>query len=339
MIRYSVAKRILSRYAGIGGTCDLESEELDLFVKEVLQYMLMYGTYGNERKFCFQAQNGCITLPYELETPLKIKIDGVVGSVWNRWFEYHSGNNLEGSCLANEALLTEANRYATVFDGPSCGFYPAILGHCCEDDDAHVVVKGEDTTGREIYTIHLGEQIVGERLNIRKGVLTRSQVLFGNIREVACTKTQGYKTLYATDKDGNSRQFLADYGPFETNPSYQRARIISQPCPPICGVTVLGRIRLKDHYADDDVIPFDNILLLRSAGQTINDMYTDRIQAATARDGFVEKLIEKENNFKKVNNGQPVEVFQPLSAGMAMGPQRAACRLRRAFYGRGWFKA
>lgn len=114
MIKYGTAKEILSKYLGIGGRCPT-AEGVDLFVKQVLQYLIYNGVYGNERKFIFHAERGCFTLPRELEVPLKIRIDGAIGSVWNRWFEYHSGNDfIDSECLANDSILEEPNQYPSL---------------------------------------------------------------------------------------------------------------------------------------------------------------------------------------------------------------------------------
>lgn len=331
MIRYSEAKKILAKYQGLAGTCPA-NEDTDLFVRKVLQYLLLKGTEGNERVFVFQAENGCITLPKELETPLKIRIDGAIGSVWDRWFEYKSGNNLDNCCLAQDSLKTQPNLFPTVYDLPPGGGYPAVKGVCDESDDAHVVFKGTDLTGREIITTHNGEQIVGEYVKIRKNCLTRTTVKFGKLTGVAKTKTNGYVNVVSVDDSGLCRKFLSDYTPFEENPAYQRATILSVPCPILCGVSILGRIRLKDHYADDDLIPFDNYFLLDVAGQTINSMFNDQIERAVVRDKFVGGLIETEGNYKKVNNGQPLEMFKPLSGGSVVNAGRAGRRLRRGFW-------
>lgn len=331
MITYGQAKVILAKYVGLSGTC-VDGDGVDLFVRQVLQYLLLKGTYGNERKFCFHAENGCITLPKELETPLKMKIDGAIGSVWNRWFEYHSGNTLDNGCLAQESLFIEPNRYATVYDIPACGAYVGALANCDESEDAFVIVKGTDVTGREIFTMHKGEKITGEYLSLCKGKVIRTTVQFGKIREIVKSKTNGYVTLLSMNECGTLRKFLSDYGPYDELPSYQRARIVQQPCPNICQVTILGRIRLKDHYANDDVIPFDNVYLLSVAGQTVNSMYNTDVQTAIARDNYATNLIETENNYKSPNIGQPMEVFRPISGGMVMNASRAG-RIRRRF---GW---
>lgn len=329
MITYGLAKKILSKYQGIGGKCPGD-EDTELFVKQVLQYLLFSGTHGNERKFCFHAVRGSFTLPKELEVPLKIRIDGAVGSVWNRWFEYHSGNDVDDPCLANDAVLEEPNRYPIVYDLPTCGGYPAVIGTCLEADDAHVIVKGLDLTGREIFTNHQGERITGVYLTIRKGTITTTDVKFGKITEVYKTPTKGYVTLMSLGESNTDRTFLADYDPYEQTPSYRRIKILSPECPPICRVSVLGRIKLKEHYADEDLIPFDNLYLLQVAGQTVNAMYNSDTQNALAKDQYVKGLIETEGTYKKVNNGQPMEVFRPLSGAMAMSPLAAGRRLRRS---------
>jgi len=335
VIRYSEAKKILSKYQGLAGTCP-DDEDTDLFVRKVLQYLLFNGTDGNERVFVFQAENGCITLPKELETPLKIKIGGAIGSVWDRWFEYKSGNELDDCLLAQETLRTQPNLFPTVYDLPSGGGYPAAKAVCDEADDAHVIFKGIDLTGREIITTHNGEQIVGEYVKLRKNCLTKTTVKFGKLTGVAKTKTNGYVNIVSVDESNLYRKFLSDYTPFEMNPMYQRATIIGRPCPPTCGVSILGRIRLKDHYADEDIIPFDNYFLMEAAGQTINSLFNDQIERAVVRDKFVGTLIEREGNYKKVNNGQPLEMFKPLSGGTVTNAGRAGGRLRRRFWNGRW---
>jgi hypothetical protein len=120
---------------------------------------------------------------------------------------------------------------------------------------------------------------------------------------------------------GNSfeqKGFLSDYSPIEEKPSYRRFRLTSRICPNHHGsykVSVLGRIRLKPAYSDNDYIPFDNLLALSTAGQVINSNYNNDMQTASAKDTFLQEVIAKENEYKRVQNGQPVEFYQPLSAG------------------------
>lgn len=321
MITYGVARTILSKYAGTAGKCPT-SDTVDLFVMQVLQYLLLNGTYGNERKFCFHAVQGCVTLPKELEVPLKVRFDGAIGTVWNRWFEYHSGNDWieDSNCIPANNVFENPNQFPTVYD-ITPGDNPAVMGTCNESCDAHVVVKGLDLTGREIFTTHKGEKVSGVYLSIRKNELVTTPIRFGTITEVYKTETKGYVTLLGLSTDNCSRKFLADYTPFETTPSYRRVTIRYPNCPQYCKISMIGRIRLKEKYADDDLIPFDNLYLLQVAGQTVNSMYNDDTQTALAKDGYVKGLIETEGNYKKVNNGQPAEMFVPLSGGSIHVPK------------------
>lgn len=142
MITYGLAKSVLAKYVGLGGTCPNE-DSVNIFVRQALQYLLLQGTYGNIRKFVFHAVRGCFTLPRELDVPLKIKFDCAVGTVWSRWFEYQSGNTIDGPCVESASILEEPNQYPTAYDIPTCGMFPAVEAHCEEDCDAHVIVKGK----------------------------------------------------------------------------------------------------------------------------------------------------------------------------------------------------
>lgn len=337
MITYKQAKEVLAKYAGTAGKCP-DSDTVDLFVRKVLQYLLLQGTYGNERKFCFHAVRGCVTLPKELDVPLKVKFDGAVGTVWNKWFEYHSGNDWiqDNNCIDMHSVFEDPNGYPTVYDISSATPYPAVMG-TCDETDAYVIVKGQDLTGREIFTYHNGEQISGVKLTIEKNKIRKSDVAFGRITEVYKTKTKGYTTLLGLNSTACTRQFLADYEPNEETPSYRRVTIKYPNCPPVCKISMLGRIRLKNYYADNDLIPFDNLYLLEVAANSVNSMHNNDVEKALVKDNYVKGLIETEGNYKKVNNGQPIEVFNPLSGGnVAVGPLAAGRKLIRR-YGYGWW--
>lgn len=316
MLLYGDAKKLLAQYAGRGGSC-VNASGVDQFCREVFEYLLFSGSYQDLRKFTFIAQKGCFTVPYEIESIQKVKIDGEVGQVWNKWFEFHSAKHLSEDCLpADEALFEEPNYYATAYDLPCGGAHVEVMGTCEEDSDAHVIIQGKDTTGREIFTIHKGQQISGEYLSIKKFERHYTQVKFGEITHVTKTRTNGYVNL-AWTVPGSAIQhgFLSDYSPLEENPSYRRYRLTSRNCCPFQKVSVLARIRLKEKYSDNDKIPFDTLFTLRLAAQRINADYNGDIQTADAKDKFMSQIIEREAAYKKVQNGSPVEFFYPLSAG------------------------
>lgn len=316
-ITFGQARLLLAQYAGRGGLCP-EDPQVDLFILEVLQTILFKGPSKSIRTFCFQAQRGCITIPYELEAPLKVRIDNQDGSVWNQWFKFYD-SAADANCMpASNALAEESNYFPTVYNLPAGGARVGVIGTCEEDADAHIIIKGTDLTGREIYTEHKCEQVSGEYLSIKKGQLRVTTTVFGSITNVVKTHTKGYVQLYGVDLERNLRYFLSDYSPFEEIPQYRRFRLTTR-CRENAIVTVIGRIRLKERYADSDVLPIENINLLRSAAQVIQLGVNNDLQLAAGMEGVVDKRLSEENLYKAVTPGQPMDVFYPTSPGTIRG--------------------
>lgn len=313
MLTYGQAKKILARYSGIAGTCT-DSDKLDIFCKKVFQSVLWAGTYGSIRKFCFSACKGCITVPYELETPIKIKVENHIGVVFNKWYEFYNVHELEGCEPVGSNLYEESNSFCTVYDLPNKFCRVGVLGTATESTDAHIIVSGRDPSGREIYTTHAGEKIAGEYLKIEKGKVHHTQVVFGEITGISKTVTNGYVQLLWTRPELSLRGFLADYAPSEEVPEYRRFKLTS-PCGPSVKVSILGRIRLKEKYADNERIPFDNILALELAGQSANASYNNDVQLAEAQDTRMVKSVTRESVYKTSQTGSALDVYVPTSGG------------------------
>lgn len=315
-ITWGEAKTLISQYAGRGGQCP-SADKVDLFVRQVLDYMLISGEYGNLRKFCFNAVKGCFTIPYELEVPLKIKIDEEVGSVWDKWFEFYNTNNLEGDNCFNfsDAAFEDPNYYPTVYELPGGGANVGVVGTCSESESANIIIQGIDTTGREVYTNHKGMKVSGEYLSIVKNEMRYTTTEFSKITGVLKTKTNGYTPLYWLRPKQNLKGFLSDYAPLEEKPSYRRFRIRSSKCGNCVKVSILGRIRLRAAYADTDYIPFDSLYTLELAAQAVNANYNNDVATAGAKDKMMVDLITRTNEYKRVQVGQPIEVFHPTSPG------------------------
>jgi len=312
-LTFGQAKDLLSKYADRGGKCPT-AESVNLFVRKVLEYLLYSGEHGSERTFSFHAVQGCLTVPYELETPLKITIDGEVGTVWDRFYEYRP-SRLPNECTpAQNALIENPNYVCTAYQltKPS---YIGVQATCEEDANAHLIVQGTDSTGITIYTNNKeGEQQPGEQLSIKKGKIMYSNVIFNSVDHIVKTRTKGYVILYAICPQTKTKTFLAQYSPVEEIPQYRQFRLRTR-CPNFCKVSVLGRIRLKPEYLDNDVIPFESLDALDMAGQTLNSRQNKDLQAAAAENQMLEQFINKENTHKKILNGQLVEVGLSTSAG------------------------
>lgn len=332
-ITFGEARQLISKWAGAGGKSAAPTPETNLFVKEVLQYMLISGQYGTLKNFTFQACRGIFTVPYELEVPLKVKMGNEVGSAWDKWFDWYGyGEYGEGECLNANATIEDPNYYPMVYDLPKGGSHVGAVAVCEEDCDAHLYVMGQDLTGRDVYTTHKGETILGEYISIKKNIFNYSTVKYGKVTEIKKTKTNGYVQLNWYNPVTTERGFLSDYAPNEEKPQYRRFKILTR-CPEHVRVSVLGKIRLKENYADNEFIPFDNLHLLSLAAQSIYYSNNTDAQNAQAAEARRDKVIEQENESKKPNNGVPIEVFGGTSGGSI--PNITARHYGPTF--RGWF--
>lgn len=316
-ITFGQARELLAPYAGVSGLAP-EDDGTALFIRKTLQHMLYSNANGDERVFTFHTVNGWITLPYELETPLKVKIDDQVGSVWSKWFDWRHGN-LEPGCLdASNAVFIDGNSYCTIYNIPAGGGHVACCGTANEDDDAHIIVCGA-SRGQEVVTKHEGKEINGEYLCIQKNRLIATQVRFDKINSIYKSKTNGNVPLYSIEKNGANKILLADYGPNETVPQYRRARI--QACGSgVVKVSILGRIRIKDHYADSDKLPFEYLLAMETAAQAIQASRGQDMPTTAAKDSLMTNLLGRESSHKQPHSQPMVDVFRPLSNGSIRRP-------------------
>lgn len=327
MLTFLDVRRLVADYASRGGAC-ADTKTVELFARQVLEYIMLNGAYGSIRRFSFLAQQGCISLPYELETPLQVKIDRQVGSVWNQWMTLSSvQGDLTGCLDAHNVLEPLPNPAFTAFDLPPGGSVVGVLGTCQEEAETYIIVQGKDPTGREIVTTYKGEQIVGEKFPIKKNVMGYGQVKFGEITGIIKTPTKGYVQIWAVEPNTKQSQFLGDYSPLDEKPSYKKVRITGCSCSSLVEVVVQGRIRLKGKYVDNDIVPFDSMNTIIFAAQKLQAENNNNVQVANYKGGVLKDMIENEAAYKRVNPGTPVNTFRGTSGGAVKGIVRRVGRI------------
>jgi len=324
---FGKAKKILQPYCGLSGKA-FDSPELDEFTRKVLEYVIITGSPGAEMLFELCSAKGQVTLPYELQTPLKVLVNGRVGGVMDRWFEFRSRpNNCDNYIECGDLLIENPNPYFTVYDGPS-EFQIGVKGNLAEKSDAYAIFSGFDITGREIFTQHHGRPVSGEHLDVVCNQITWSNVYFSKLSGFVKSRTNGYVTAYWRDRRGN-QGFLSDYSPVDEAPTYRRLKLNIPNCPEYAKLSIIGRTRLKEFYAENDRIPVDTLYSIEVAGQQVKAQGTNQTKLAQANDGFLQQLVERDANHKNVNNGKSIEVFYHTSGGTIKGI------VRRGIKGRG----
>jgi len=314
-LTFGEIKEIVAPYAGRTGKCP-DDEETAKFARIVMENLLYSGSHAGLRRLNILAAKGCISLPPEVEVPLKARIDHRVANIWNKWFSFHSVNeDIENRCRpAGEVLIEDGDFTPLAYPLPPSGSLIGVMGICDEGPDASVIIQGKDPTGREVYTIFRGEELTGEKIGICKGVIKYGQVCFAQIDAVLKTKTNGYVSLFSVCPQTNERTLLADYTPLEEKPLYRKFRVVSRSCGPIAHVSMLCRVRLKDNYHTNDITFFENNLAVLLAAQRIQAEVNNDSQVAGYKTAALADMLEKESSYKKIN-GNPIDVFFPLSGG------------------------
>lgn len=317
-LTFGKAKEICQPYCGISGK-SFDSKDLHDFTIKVLQYLLITGSPGGEKLFNINTGKGFFTAPYELETPLKMIVNGRVGNAVNSWFEFRSKPSTCDNYLeCADLILEDTSTYFTSFDGPS-EFQVGVKATQSECDKMFIV-SGVDVSGREIFTQHKGASIVGELLEVPDNSVTIkwTNVFFSKITGIVKSPTEGYLSCYWRDRYGKIG-YLSDYSPVEEAPSYRRFQLNIPNCPEYAKISIIGRTRLKPTYGDNERIPFDQLYAVEIAAQAIQSQLSKQPELASSQDNFLQTLVERESTHKKMNNGLSIEQFYYTSGGTIQG--------------------
>lgn len=304
VITFREAKTLLAKYCGKAGKCDTDPE-LPLFIKSVVQELLNRGAGGSIRKWMFWTQNGMITAPPDLALPTHIRIDGKCGSnvqgyVYDKFYEFYDESTLADCQPWEKGVVEEINTFYTQYDLPSAGARIMAVPRCKEDADAHFIINGTDTCNKDIWMPRKNaEKDKGEYLTISKDTPKFTAATFTNITSIEKTITKDYVRLYWYYPETGTRSLLAEYRPNDIQPSFRRFRILGIDCDICYKVTILGRVRFFDNYADSDIIPITSLRALKLMAQTLQADDNDKIDVSNYKDNRVERVLDNENKYNK----------------------------------------
>lgn len=313
IITLGQARKLLSRFAGKAGKCE-DSEDTRLFVMEVVQRLLHKGANGNLRKWCFCTQNGCVTLPEDVDTVLKAKVDGLSERVWSKWYEWYDVNEGDDCHSWPAGVSEENNKFFTIYDLPPGGAHIVAVPLIAEDCKAHFVIQGLDDLGRTVYVEHNGEKMAGEFLSIDKAESKRTKTRFSKILGIQKTVTNHYVRLYWYKPETGEQGLLGEYKPGETFPSYRRVRVGG--CRDnVCNkVWIFGRIKEPDYQFDNEILPITNLSALKKMGQAIQNEDQQKITEADFASKKAEELLQDENQYKRTGD-EGFDFIQAWSPG------------------------
>jgi hypothetical protein len=314
IITYKEARELLAPYASKAGLCATQPQ-VALFVKEVIQELLFRGASGNLRKWTFLTETGTFTAPPDLELPVKVSIEDSchfghesAAVVFDKWYSFYDSQTLNDCIPAENGIVEEPNEFYTAFDPPYCGSRLLVVPHCEEDPNAQIIIQGLDENGSQIFMPHEGERnFSGEVLTINKASPKYTQKIFTKITGITKTPTKHYVRLYSYCPLTKKTEFLAQYKPTDTQPSFRRFRVL-KPCAKCVKVTILGRIRFVENYHPNDIIPISNLRALKLMAQQIQAEDNDSAETANYKNQRVEQVLQNESNYKRTPQA-PIDFF------------------------------
>lgn len=307
-------KDIVYPYAGRAGKC-VDSPEVTRFARQVMEYLLFSGSTAAIRRLTVMAYKGAVTLPPEVEVPLKAKINGQRANIWNQWYSMGaSDGNLEQCADAFTVMADTGEQTPLAYDIPAPFSLLGVMGTCVEEPDTTLIIQGKDSNGRELYSSWRGEKVTGEKFSIEKDTVRYGKLPFAEVTGVVKPKTNGYVILYAVDAQNGLTQFLADWSPSEKRPMYKRYILTSKDYGQIVELSMLVRARLKDTYNNNELTLFENSLGVMIAAQRVQAEANNDVNSATYKRQALSDILNNEGTYKQTAP-QPMQFFRPLSGG------------------------
>lgn len=306
-VRFGKIKKALCKYAGVSGVCESTPEAHDFAIEVLRDYLAAGGEGTGLAKWQVYTKNSeWIPLPADLDVIVKVKIDEQSALVADHWFEFFdSPTDCDMRDCKPLGVQPEVATYPTLYDIPRCapGYVLSEGGMGCPESckDSYFIVQGLDEKGQDIYTYHNNKLIHGEYLNISSHQVFRSTKKFSKITGVVKSDTKGYAKLHYQASKEAPLSLLGMYAPTENVGAFKRARILGVSDSCCHKITILGRVKVREWYADDDVVPVSDIGTLRLLAQSKQSVDNNNLQAADFKYRLTKDKIESTNSYARVS--------------------------------------
>lgn len=339
MITFAELKEQIRASIGVCSEVKLRESAID-----VLRFFQNEGSFGGLKKVKVYAKDSYITLPADIETPKKVLVNKNPRPVRNFWQEFNDVHSYDVAelndydCLydfESGGIRLEPGTFATMYDIPESGGYvyfsPIIIPGVPlyqEKSELEGVIHGvEHSTKRDVVMAHKSQLLRGEVLNISSSTPLFSNVKYGQITNIIKPQTLNRIGLFWSEslEEDSPSGLLAEFSPFETRGVFKRVyvpevrRIYDRAFNNLssysdCGVclTILGTVRVKNHYDDNELIPFDLSHNFKVVAKALHNMAnagnSDEFNVGRAQKNEVIKDLNKEHG-RKTSSGNPLNVI------------------------------
>lgn len=292
--------RVASKEFGKSCTSERARRELLDYIQEAVQiYLSDEGYYGHKR-WCVCSSGACFTLPTDAANVIKYKVDGKVEKAWNKYYTFHG--DAPSSCEGyREGLVHIGDNFPTVYDLPPEGARIAVIATGPECEGAQITIQGEDDKGNQIIVAHFGEEMNGERLDIKYNKPTYTKSVFKKITAVEKSDTQNPVSLYwikVNNGQITEQGILSTYGQNENFGCYSKYRMmgVNENC---CHqISIIGNLKSPRLKYDNDILPIKDITILKAILRSIKASETDDYERARFNMSYAEKRMEREKKYR-----------------------------------------
>ncbi len=231
--------------------------------------------------------DGYITLPYDVETPLQLNIDGYSTFARDQWFRYHAnGPGAHTNIDSYNSFWDDVGNSPLARDITTAD-YIQVVGTHVEDATKVIRIFGQDENGDEIVT--------SSGRGIELGIGDTSAIKISKVYSISKDVTVGVVRLLLQTQGC----LIGQYMPQETNPTFRRIRV-----PVNSTIDLIYTRRTVDVSSLYDYIPLESKLAMVSALRAVKCYeQTDDIQKGQAYEAQVERIMKENQNAKAVRSG------------------------------------
>jgi hypothetical protein len=228
-------------------------------------------------------EDGLITLPYDVDKPLALNVDGFPTFPRSKWFEYHLNGPGAYSYMDFYKSMWDDKGLSPLVRKITTPFFPSISSTDSADNTLSIRIYGVDENENELMT--------GNEKGLLVQIGTTASVKAMDITRIDKPDTVGVVSI----KDGTV--LYGEYQPFESEPMYKRIKV-----PAKSTITMMYRRRLFEVKSDNDFI-FINRLSLLAACRSMKYRETERLDLAFAQQQDAIYLASKEQEKRDVQDG------------------------------------
>ena len=282
-------------------------------IAEAIEFVLLSGGGDLLREWKLPIHAGRVTLPRDLETPVKYKAgdsaNGGYGIFATPYLSYSSSGVLtcDGYRNWHAQLEMKCRKVATQFRLPPGGLRLVLTTRNKSDVGKCAQISGK-RGGMDIAPMHHGRRTTGEHLKIYHEddpEKNYSAFVFDEITNVVKDMTNDYVMLSGVDPQTNTPYFLSHYHPDEEVPQYTEVEMFrcntwESPRDADSWLHVLGRINPSIRYLrGEEVIPVTSLQMLKLLAKRAKYDAQNDFESALLMEQRIVRIIKKQRHYQQ----------------------------------------